>query len=265
MFCMLKKKKIYPAYVSKHNSNRKKQIILLIISNGEICEVKSEGCEAKSEGRRQWHYLAVKKLSALLRGITSKYHGDFYCLNCFHSFTTKNKLQSHIRVCENKDFCNIIMPSEDTKILEFNQYPKSDKAPFIIYADLECIIEKIDECKNNPENSSATKVRKHIPSDFSMSTISLFRSIENKHDVYRGKDCMKKFCEFLREHAMKIINFKKKKMKLLTKEQQESYENAKICYICKEKFENKYLKDKKYRKVRDHCYHRGEYMTIILS
>ena len=63
---------------------------------------------------------------------------------------------------------------------------------------------------------------------------------------------MKKFCEFLREHAMKIINFKKKKMKLLTKEQHELYENAKICYTCKEKFENKYLKDKKYRKVRDH-------------
>ena len=51
---------------------------------------------------------------------------------------------------------------------------------------------------------------------------------------------MKKFCEFLREHSMKIINFKKKKMKLLTKEQQESYENAKICYIYKEKNENKY-------------------------
>ena len=64
------------------------------------------------------------------------------------------------------------------------------------------------------------------------------------HDVYRGKDCVKKFCESLREHAMKIINLKKKKMKLLTKEQWESYENAKICNICKEKFENKYLKEK---------------------
>ena len=111
-----------------------------------------------------------------------------------------------------------------------------DKAQFIICADLECITEKIDECKNNPENSSTTKVSEYIPSGFSISTISPFRSIENKHDVYRGKDCMKKFCEFLRKHAMKIINFKKKKVKLLTKEQQESYENAKICYICKEKF-----------------------------
>ena len=61
-----------------------------------------------------------------------------------------------------------------------------------------------------------------------MSAISSFRSIENKHDVYRGKYCMKKFCESLREHAMKIINFKKKNMKLITKERQESYENAKI-------------------------------------
>ena len=69
---------------------------------------------------------------------------------------------------------------------------KSDNPPFIIYADHECIIEKIDGCKNNPENSSATKVSKHIPSCFAMSTISSFRSIENKHDVYRGKNCYKK-------------------------------------------------------------------------
>ena len=61
-----------------------------------------------------------------------------------------------------------------------------------------------------------------------------------KHDVYRGKDCVKKkFWDFLREHAMKIIYFKKKMMKLLTKEQQESYENVKICYIYNVKFENK--------------------------
>ena len=60
----------------------------------------------------------------------------------------------------------------------------------------------------------------------------------------------------LRENAMKIINFKKKKMKLLTKKQHGSYENAKICYICTEKFENEYLKDKK---VRDHCQYTGKY------
>ena len=112
-----------------------------------------------------WSYLAVKELSALLRGITSKHHSDFYCLNCLHSFATESKPESHKKVCENKNFCNVVMRSENTKILEFNQYQKSDKAPLIIYADLECLIEKIDESKNNP--------------GFSMSTILSFKNIEN--------------------------------------------------------------------------------------
>ena len=59
----------------------------------------------------------------------------------------------------------------------------------------------------------------------------------------------------------KIINFEKKKIKSLTKQQQESYENEKICFICKQKFENKYLKDKKHLKVKDHYYNTGEYRS----
>ena len=78
-------------------------------------------------------------------------------------FHNRKKLESHKKLCENKDFCNVIIPFEDAKILEFNQYQKSDKAPFIIYADIERILEKIDECKTNPEILSTTKVSKHIP------------------------------------------------------------------------------------------------------
>ena len=107
---------------------------------------------------------ALIKLSALLRELTSKHSSDFCCLNCLHSFATENQHESYEKVCENKDFCNIAMPSEDTTILEFNQYKKSDKAPFIIYPDLKCLIEKIDRFKNNPENSFPTKVSEHIPS-----------------------------------------------------------------------------------------------------
>ena len=60
------------------------------------------------------------------------------------------------------------MPSEDTKILKCNQYQKYDKKPFIIYADCEYLIEKIDGCKNNLENASTTKVGRHVPSVFSV-------------------------------------------------------------------------------------------------
>ena len=109
-----------------------------------------------------------------------------------------------------------------------------------------------DWCKNNPENSSSTKVSENILSSFSMYTILPFANIENKHDAYRGKDCMKKFCQSLSKNRMKILILKRKKIELLTKEHQKTYKNGRICYICQEKFENKYLKDKKYCMVRDH-------------
>ena len=85
-----------------------------------------------------------KRLSALLHGITSKHKGDFYCLSCLHSFRTENKLKSHEKVCKNKDFCGIVMPPEMDKIVEFNQYMKSDKMRDIIYADIESLIKKMD-------------------------------------------------------------------------------------------------------------------------
>ena len=91
--------------------------------------------------------IVKNNLSASLGGITSKNNGEFYCLNCLHSFRTKNKLKSHKRVCEDKDFCNVIMPSADIEILEFNPYQKSDKESFIIYADIECIIERLMDGK----------------------------------------------------------------------------------------------------------------------
>ena len=90
--------------------------------------------------------------------IASNFTSDFYWLNSLQFFRIKTKLELHEKVCENKDFCNVNMPYEDTKILKLHQYQKSHKARFIIYAGRECIKEKIDGCINNPENSSTTKV-----------------------------------------------------------------------------------------------------------
>ena len=102
---------------------------------------------------------------------------------------------THEKVCKNKDFCGIVMPSEKVNILEFNQYMNSDKMPYIIYGDIKSLSRKIDGCGNNPENSSTTKLGEHIPCKYSMSTIWAFDHIENKHILYRREDCMKKFCE----------------------------------------------------------------------
>ena len=156
-------------------------------------------------------------------------------MNCLNSFRTGNKLKPHEKVCKNKNFCGIVKPSEKDKISEFNQYVKSDKMPYIIYADIESLIKKIDGCTNNPEKSSTTKIAEDIPCRYSMSTIWAFDPMENKHTSYRGKDCMKKFCTSLREHAKDTIDFEKKKMLRLTKEELKSHENAKVCYTCGKK------------------------------
>ena len=78
--------------------------------------------------------------------------------------------------------------SKDTKILEFNQYWKSDRTSSIIYADLESLIKRTDGCNYNSEKSSTTKVGKHILCSYSMSIIWPFDGIKNNHNVYREKD-----------------------------------------------------------------------------
>ena len=71
-----------------------------------------------ADGTGNWQYLAIKSTSGLLRGVTSNHNGDYYCLNCFRSYTTEKKLRKHEKVCENHDFCHLKMPDEDNKILK---------------------------------------------------------------------------------------------------------------------------------------------------
>ena len=95
--------KLRVAYRSKYNHKREKQVILLMITDG-----------------KKSHYLAVINLSALLQGKSSNHYGDFYCLNCFNSYTSKNKLKEHEEICNNHNSCHIEMPNSVEKILKYN-------------------------------------------------------------------------------------------------------------------------------------------------
>ena len=90
------------------------------------------------------------------------------------------------------------MPDEDNKILKYNPGEKSLKVPFIIYADLECLLQKIDKCQNNPEKSYTEKKAKHKPSGYSLVTCCSFDKSKAEWNYYRGKDCIEIFCKDLR-------------------------------------------------------------------
>ena len=123
-----------------------------------------------------------KIINIITKNNIKKNKNDFYCLNCLHFFRRANKSEYH------------------------DSYIKIK-----VSWDHECLIEKVDRCKNNVEPSFTKKVGEHILSGFLMSAILSFKSIEVKHVVCRGKDFIKKLCESLRGKAVEISNFKKKK------------------------------------------------------
>ena len=108
-------KQIRPAYISKYIFDRENNVTLLMITDG-----------------KKWHYLAVKSISMLFRGITSKHDEYFYCSNCFCSFTTENALKNHEKVCGDHDYCYIEMSDKDNNILKYNPGEKSMKIQDVI-------------------------------------------------------------------------------------------------------------------------------------
>ena len=202
-------KKISVVYRSEYNNKGKKQVILLMISNG-----------------KKQHYLAVTNFSALLQRNSSNHEGDLYCLNCFNSYTSKNKLKEHEEIGnrnDRSDSYRIEMPKQAQNILKYNLGKTSLKAPFAIYLDLECLLKKEQSHDNNNNNnleeSYTQKKAKHEPSGWAMFTRCSFDKKENKLSYYRGKDCIEKLCKKLKQCAIKIIDDEEKEMIPQTKEE----------------------------------------------
>ena len=120
--------------IHQKNMTGKLVLIIYILKKKEYILPQNISCNSKHEkqvifsmiqGKEKQHHLAVRKLSVLLRGITSKYNGDFYCLSCLHSCKIRNRLKLHKKVCETKEFLVLYFLF---KILRFNQYHEFDKA-----------------------------------------------------------------------------------------------------------------------------------------
>ena len=111
----------------------------------------------------KYHYIAVTNLSALLQKISSNHKEDFYCLNCFNSCTTKNKLKEHEEICNNHNICNIEILDWVNKT-KHNPGEKSLKAPFVFFLNLECLLKKLQSGQNNSEKSYTEKKARHEPS-----------------------------------------------------------------------------------------------------
>ena len=95
---------------------------------------------------------------------------------------------------------------------------------------------KKNACNNNPNKLHTLAKALHKLSGYSLLTSCLFNKSENKQTYYRGRDCMKRFCDDLKKHLTRITNYEIKPMDLLTEEEKESYKNQELCHICYKEF-----------------------------
>ena len=154
------------------------------------------------------------------------------------------------------------MSEESKNVLKYRPGDKSLKLPFIIYADLECLLKKEQFCQNNPKNSYTERKAKHKPSGYSLKLNCLFDETKSRRKFYRRKDCIKKFCEDVKELAVEISNYREHKMIPLKNKEFKFCESQKVCHICKGWFcydKNKESEFKLNHIVRDHCHYTGKF------
>ena len=226
--------KITPAYKSDYNHTRKNQVVLLMISDDE----KWHYTALKSEPTEDGFIRPGKSLCRLFRRITSNHDGEFYYLNCLHSFRTGNALKKYERLFENNDYCSVEKSPKLNKFSKYNHGEKSLKTPFIIHVDLECLLLKRQSCENNPNKSYTERKAIHEPCGYSLDLVCSFDSKEDKHSFYRGRgrDCIKRFCSELKELGTKVISYEQKEITSLIDDENKYYKEQKECHHVKKIF-----------------------------
>ena len=241
-----KDERIYPLRISKYTKSkkedeRKHNIVLLLIKNGDNS-----------------HYCLIKNLSALLTSqINSRKSKLYFCLNCLNGYDDPEKLDHHKEYCSEQESIKINMPPPNT-YLNFKNFVHSEKAPFAIYADFESLVKPIiDKHEPNPNISYTNKYQKHEPVSF----VYYIKSFNE--NVYKSRlrsyvkekeedpDVVDVFINRLEEDVKTISELGNKKM-IITKKEQEQFNQASNCWICQKKLN---LEDR----VRDHCHYTGRY------
>ena len=211
-------------YICRKGGNYERMINLMIIS----------------ENSRK-HYVTIKSLSRLLSSKNTKHKGkEYFSKNCLQRFIEESSRDEHLDYCINNESVKAEMPYKKP-IVQYSDGQFQFKVPFIMYADFESMLEPIQSVGNNPMISSTRGINNHVSSGWCVR--SEFAYVENPLALYRGKDCVKKFCDHVIGEARRLYHaFPEKPMDPLTKKQLKKYEEASRYYG-----ENP--------KVRDHCHY----------
>ena len=237
------KDKVYPLRKSKH-SNRSCKIKLLLIEK--------EGVS---------HYCLINDISRLVGSQVAKHKEKcFICDNCLNPFPTEESLNKHKEYCDTNECIKTIMPKKGS-VVKFKNYRNSEVVPFVIYADIESLLEPIQSCGPNPGGSYTEKFQKHKPISFSYYIKCFDDNVFSREPrTYTGLDATQKFVESLEKDVKEIANIPEVG-KIYKKGDLERYKAATQCWICNGEFDDTPNEKgyKQNKKVWDHCHFTGRF------
>ena len=136
------------------------------------------------------HYVAIKSLSRLLSSKNSKHKGkEYFCMSCLQGFKEESSKDEHMRYCLDNE---TVETPHNKPIVEFCNGQYKFKVPFIMYADFESLLEPIQGSSKDPSGPWTTVINNHIPSGWCVYSEFAYGKVQT---LYRGKDCVKKFCD----------------------------------------------------------------------
>ena len=171
-------------YICRKGDNYKHTINLMLIT----------------ENNRK-HYVAIKSLSRLLQSQNTKHkEKEYFCTNCLQGFWEEHSRNEHVGYCKNNEWVRIEMPHR-RPIVEYSDGQFQFKVLFIMYADFESILKPIQGPGNNPRILTTRGINVHVPSGWCVRNEFAYGEVKDPLALYRGKDCVKKFCNHVTGEA----------------------------------------------------------------
>ncbi|XP_076673015.1 uncharacterized protein LOC143371588 [Andrena cerasifolii] len=202
------------------------------------------------------HFVLMKILSRLVSMQLRKNKAKkFICDRCLHYFGSAEKLEAHTVDCREMNDCAILLPSQDNNLLSFDGHGRKERLPFVVYADLECILEKTEDVQKDAGEHKLCMYQKHKVHSIGYYIHCSYDASLSAYRYHRDVDCVSWFVKELKNFAdfAKPILANNVPMEKLTKDQWRAFHSAKHCHICEKPFE---ADDKR---VRDHCHLSGRF------
>ena len=224
VFCY-EENQIFPLYISKEKFEDHMELLLI------------------TEGTKT-HYVLIKDFNKLMYNQTKHKERKHFCMHCLQCFSSERVLNNHKENCIQLNGTQAVkMPTKDNSILKFDNYHKQQPVPFVIYADFEALLQKVERGQLDSNESYTERFQQHVDCGSAYKVVCCYDDKYSKDIcIYRGENAVYKFLEQMLEEVEYCKNIVKKefnKQLKMTDDDELSFRLEDKCHICSEKYTKK--------------------------